>query len=75
MKGLFLIANDDLMMPHEYRYLVWLARMTSLLAGLTLGLLFIPYSWSWFAPLPLALLFAVISSSPSGAEADRKSVV
>ena len=69
MKGLFLIANDDLMMPHEYRYLVWLARMTSLLAGLTLGLLFIPYSWSWFAPLPLALLFAVISSSHSGAEA------
>lgn len=38
-----------------------LARGQLVVAGFALGAVFVPSSWSWLAPLPLALLFAYVS--------------
>lgn len=45
--------------------------LQALAAGVTLGFTFIPYSWSFLAPLPLALLFSLVSRSRTPGQAFR----
>lgn len=44
-------------------------RVAALAKGLVLAGTFIPYSWSFLAPVPLAALFALIRRAPSGRNA------
>jgi apolipoprotein N-acyltransferase len=44
---------------------------TSFVAGLVLALTFLPYAWSWLAPLPLAVLFWLVARTSNSKAAFR----